>query len=111
LRILLLLILAGVGAYFTVPAREAHETAARTFLETLAREEGRTVTVAVTPPDSSLNYVIDFVTGFVAGQGRYENYFLASKFTVDAPGSAYIECWGAFTLVQCRRVDRAAGQS
>jgi hypothetical protein len=47
----------------------------------------------------------------IAGQGRYENYGLASKFTVDAPGSAYVECWGAFTLVQCRQVDRAAGQS
>ena len=59
----------------------------------------------------SLDSLVDFATGMIAGQGRYETYVLTSKFTVDAPGSAYIECWGAFTLVQCRQVDRAAGQS
>jgi hypothetical protein len=26
------------------------------------------------------------------------------------PGAAYLECWGSFTQVQCRRVDRGAGQ-
>ncbi|MBK6702435.1 MAG: hypothetical protein IPG56_00795 [Caulobacteraceae bacterium] len=57
----------------------------------------------------SLDSVVDFVTGFVAGQGRYDNYYVASKFTVDMPGAAYVECWGAFTQVQCRRVDRGAG--
>ena len=43
-----------------------------------------------------------------AGQGRYESFFVASKYTVDMPGAAYLECYGAFTLVQCRKVDRAA---
>lgn len=105
MRLLLLLILAGVGAYFTVPTREAHETAARAVLEadasTQADEMQRQTGV-------SLDSVVDFFTGMVAGQGRYENYYVASKFTVDMPGAAYVECWGAFTLVQCRKVDRAA---
>lgn len=107
MRILLLLILAGVGAYFTVPTREAHEEALRAFMETQSQEHAEAVKQQ---SGISLESIVDFATGMIAGQGRYENYVLASKFTVDAPGSAYVECWGAFTLVQCRQVDRAAGQ-
>lgn len=107
MRFLLLLLLAGAGAYFTVPAREAHETALRAFMQSAAAEDSAE---AERQTGISLDSVVDFATGMMAGQGRYENYALASKFTVDAPGSAYVECWGAFTLVQCRRVDRGAGQ-
>jgi len=32
--------------------------------------------------------------------------FMASP--LDLPGAAYLECWGAYTIVQCRKVDRAA---
>lgn len=108
MRILLLLILACVGAYFTVPPRDAHEGALRTFMAAQAQDNTEALKQHTV---ISLDSVVDFATGMIAGQGRYENYFLASKFTVDAPGSAYVECWGAFTLVQCRQVDRAAGQS
>jgi hypothetical protein len=107
MRLLLLLILAGVGAYFTVPTREAHETALRALMETEAHEQTAEVQRQT---GISLDGLVDFATGMIAGQGRYENYGVASKFTVDAPGSAYLECWGAFTLVQCRRVDRTAGE-
>ena len=107
MRLLLLLLLAGVGAYFTMPTRAAHEAAARSFLEAQAQAQ----TDAVQENTGiSLDSVVDFVTGMVAGQGRYETYYLASKYTVDMPGSAYLECWGAFTLVQCRKVDRGAGE-
>jgi hypothetical protein len=106
MRILLLLIVIGVGAYFTVPARDAHETAARAFMATETRQQTDEVKQQT---GISLDSVVDFATGFIAGQGRYDNYYLASKFTADMPGAAYVECWGAFTFVQCRRVDRAAG--
>jgi hypothetical protein len=106
MRLLLLLILAGVGAYFTVPTREAHETALRTFMEQQTQENTEAVKQQT---GISLDSIVDFATGIIAGQGRYDNYYLASKFTVDAPGSAYVECWGAFTFVQCRQVDRGAG--
>lgn len=107
MRLLLLLLLAGVGAYFTMPTRTAHEEAARTFLEAQAQEQADALRQDT---GISLDGIVDFVTGMVAGQGRYEPYYLASKYTVDMPGAAYLECWGAFTLVQCRRVDRAAGE-
>lgn len=106
MRMLLLLILIGAGAYFTVPTRETQEAAARAFLQANAQEQ---TSEAQAQTGISLDSVVDFVTGFVAGQGRYESYYVASKFTVDMPGAAYVECWGAFTQVQCRRVDRGAG--
>jgi len=108
MRLLLLLIIIGAAAYLTVPARDAHEAAVRAFMQAEAQQQ----TGAVEQNTGiSLDSVVDFVTGMVAGQGRYETYYVASKFTVDMPGAAYLECWGAFTQVQCRRVDRAAGQS
>lgn len=108
MRFLLLLILIGAAAYFTVPARETHEAAARAFMEAQTQEETSEVQQQA---GVSLDSVVDFVTGFIAGQGRYESYYVASKFTVDMPGAAYLECWGAFTQVQCRRVDRGAGSA
>lgn len=108
MRLLLLLILIGVGAYFTVPTREAHEAAAQTFLEEKAQEQGLRRAEAPAP-GVSLDSVVDFVTGMVAGQGRYESYYLASKYTVDTPGSAYLECYGAFTLVRCSEAGAGGG--
>lgn len=107
MRFLLLLIILGAAAYFTVPAREAHEEAARAFMESQAQEQTSEVQAQT---GISLDSALDFFTGMMAGQGRYETYYVASKFTVDMPGAAYLECWGAFTQVQCRRVDRGAGQ-
>ena len=107
MRLLLLLFVIGVGAYFTVPTREAHEAAMRAFMQSETQEESA---AAKQQTGISLDSVVDFVTGMMAGQGRYENLYVASKFTVDLPGSAYMECWGAFTLVQCRRVDRGSGE-
>jgi hypothetical protein len=99
MRLLLLLIIAGVAAYFTVPAQSAHEQAAQAFLEARAQEQ--TSAVGQQAPGLSLDGVVDFVTGMLAGQGRYETYYVASKYTLDLPGAAYVECYGAFTLVRC----------
>lgn len=108
MRMLLLLILIGAGAYFTVPTRATQEAAARAFLEAQTQEQTNQVQQQA---GISLDGIVDYVTGMIAGQGRYETFYLASKYTVDMPGAAYVECWGAFTQVQCRRVDRGAGQT
>lgn len=101
MRLLLLLILAGVGAYFTVPTREAHEEAARAFLD--ARGEA-----AQQSQGLSLQTVINYVQGMMAGEGRYESYYLLSKYSVDLPGAEYLECYGAFTVVRCSVAGAAA---
>jgi len=94
MRLLILLLVAGVGAYFTVPAQAAHEEAARVLLD--ARTPAPDLT-----QDISLDDVIGYVKGAVAGQGRYEKWFVASRYTADLAGPEYIECYGAFTLVRC----------
>lgn len=106
MRLLLLLILAGVGAYFTVPTQAQHEEAARLFLEERA---GLSTSGAAEPAPFSLDSVVDFVTGMMAGAGRYESFYLGSKYTLDLPGADYLECYGAFTLVQCQQ--KGAGAS
>jgi hypothetical protein len=104
MRVLLLLILVGVGAYFTVPARAAHEAAAQAFLEGRAPGETRESGI-------NLDSIIGYVKGMMAGEGRYENFYLVSKFTLDTPGADYVECWGAFTLVRCEEVTPGAAES
>jgi hypothetical protein len=111
-RFLLLLVIIGVAAYFTVPTREAHEAAAQAFLEGKAQEQGLAGGADQAPaPGLSLDGVVDFVTGMVAGQGRYESWYVASKYTVDMPGSAYLECYGAFTFVRCSEAGSDAAAS
>ena len=68
MRLLLLLIIAGVAAYFTVPQRAAHEEAAAAFLE------GRELGEARGEGGITLDSVIGYVKGMLAGEGRYENY-------------------------------------
>ncbi|MGD9815629.1 MAG: hypothetical protein AB7Q23_15575 [Hyphomonadaceae bacterium] len=99
MRLVIVLLLLGVGAYFTVPARAAHEEAARTLLE------ARTPTPDLTQ-DINLDDVIGYVKGAVAGQGRYENWHVASKYSADLAGPEYLECYGAFTLVRCSVMSR-----
>ncbi|MGE0743057.1 MAG: hypothetical protein AB7O98_17100 [Hyphomonadaceae bacterium] len=95
MRVLLLLLLIAGAAYFTVPTREAHEAAARAFLQGHQPGEG--------PNDGlSLDDVINFAKGMFAGQGRYETFYVVSRYTVDMPGAAYLECYGAFTVVRCQ---------
>lgn len=102
MRILLFLIIAGIAAWYSSPTREAHETAARAVLEAggpQTAEDGLT-----------LDDVIGYAKGVIAGQGRYESYYLLSKYTVDMPGASFVECYGAYTLVNCRVVaPNAAG--
>lgn len=97
MRLLLLLIIAGVAAWYTNPTRETHEEQARALLEAGA---------PAAPSDGiTLDDVIGYAKGMLAGQGRYESYYLASKYTVDMPGASFVECYGAYTLVQCRVVE------
>jgi len=115
LRLLFLLILAGVGAYFTVPTREAHEAAARAYLEAQAQadvsaaQQAQADNAAAGGAPFSLDSVVDFVTGMMAGQGRYESFYLASRYSLDMPGTSYLECFGAYTLVRCTEQGGASG--
>lgn len=93
MRSLLLLVLAAAAAFVTVPDRDAHARAAETFLESYRP-----------PPRAggiTIGDVIDYMRGAAVGQGRYESFYVVSKYSVDMPGSDFLECYGAFTVVRC----------
>ena len=103
MRLLLFLLIAGVAAHFTIPTRAQHEAAARAYLEANPPGSGSAETL-------SLDSVVNYVRGMMAGQGSYETFYVASKYSADLPGASFLECFGAFTLVQCRVVAPEAPQ-
>jgi len=99
MRFLLILLLLGGVAFYTVPTQEAHETEARAFLQNYQTNEQAAF---------SIDQIAAYVQGMIAGGGRYENFYVASKYAVDLPGAAYLECYGAFTVVRCSEVAPAS---
>jgi len=94
MRFLLLLLIAGIAAYFTVPTRAQHEAAARSAIQSY--HPG---------PEAehfSLDDVVGYAKGMFAGQGSYQSYYVVSRYTLDMPGAEYVECLGAFTIVKCQ---------
>jgi len=99
-KLLAVLVLAGIAAYYTKPERADMEAKARAVAEA-PREGGE-------GPAGLIDEVVGYVKGVAAGDGRYEDFYLASKYSADLPGSDMVECYGAFTLVNCRVVEAGA---
>ena len=94
MRILLVLLIAAVAAYFTVPTRAQHEAEARTTIQNYHP--------GAEAQHFSLDDVVGYAKGMFAGQGSYLSYYIASRYTLDMPGPEYVECYGAFTIVKCQ---------
>lgn len=88
--ILLLLVLAGVGGYFTKPEEPTMRAKAEALLNDPA----------------TLGELMQGVGAHVAGDRQYNNYYVAAKYTVSLGADPVVECWGAFTQVQCSRLER-----
>ena len=100
MRLLLLLLIVAVAACYTNPPRAQFETEARAELQAQAE-------IARNDPQArqaglSLDDMVGYAKGMMAGQGAYENYYVASKYSIDMPGPDFLECYGAFTLVKCQ---------
>jgi hypothetical protein len=92
-RWLFLLIVVGAAAgYFTRP----NEATMRTEAE------------AVLNDPATLEQFGDMLGAAVAGQRRFDDYFVATKYTVTIGENPAVECWGAFQQIRCSRVDAAA---
>lgn len=85
--LLLLIVVAAVAAYFTRPGEPAMREAASAMLND--------------PQNMSQGF--ESIGAALAGDRRFDNYFLASKYTVALGERPLLECWGAFTQVQCSR--------
>lgn len=93
--LLLLLILASVAGYFTNPDEAAHRAAANEVLSAQADAAAE---------NFDLGGLIETGAASLTQNGGYQNYYVVSSYRLDAGDEPYVECWGAFTRVICRRV-------
>lgn len=85
--ILLLLVIAGVAGYFTKPE------------EAVMRERAD----AVLSDPQSVSEGFESLGATIAGDRAYSNYYVAAKYSITLDGTPVVNCWGAFTQVQCSR--------
>jgi hypothetical protein len=85
--VLLLLIIAGVAGYFTRPDEPTMRTAAD----------------AVLNDPSNISEGLENIGATLAGDRAYTNYYVAAKYDIALDGQPVVNCWGAFTQVQCNR--------
>jgi len=93
IRVLVLLLVAAVAAYFTNPKPEAYESKARETLQAAAQEDLDQLDIGGVIGNSAAQL----------GDGEYENFYLASRYSMPSAQDARVQCWGAFTLVNCSR--------
>ncbi len=87
----LLIVMAAIAAYFTKPERAAHEQAAQATLR-------QAQDAAASAFD--IGGVLNLGLAGLAQDGRYEDFYLASKYTLRVKGRDVMQCWGAFTQVR-----------
>jgi hypothetical protein len=81
--LLLLIVLAGAGGYFTRPDADAHWKTVAGLIEQGATDGG-----AIS--DRS---------------GKFSDYYVATNYVFSVGGEPRLECWGAFTRFLCIRPD------
>ena len=90
--LILLIIIAGIGGYFTRPEEGKMREAANALLSN--------------PGDISQG--VQSLGATIAGDRTYDNYYVAAKYTVTLNNDPVVTCWGAFTQVQCNRARAAS---
>lgn len=90
--IVLLIVVAGVAAFFTRPD------------EAKMRESAE----AVLSDPQNISEGLESLGASIAGNRSYDNYYLAARYRVTLDNEPVVDCWGAFTQVQCNRAERAA---
>lgn len=90
--VLLLLIIAGVAGYFTKPDEAALRAGAD----------------AVLSEPQTISEGLENIGASVVGDRQFDDYYVASRYTVTFDNQPVVQCWGAFQQVKCDRVERAA---
>lgn len=85
--VLLLVVIAGVAAFFTRPDEPKMREAADAVLSD--------------PQDISQG--IESVGAAIAGNRSFDNYYVVARYNVSLDNNPVVTCWGAFTQVQCTR--------
>ena len=90
--LLLLLVIAGVAGYFTKPTEAQHREAVNATLQEIQEQAASNL---------DLGGMLETGLAQLSQEGSYTDYYVASKYTVEANGRTLAECWGAFTQVRC----------
>jgi hypothetical protein len=90
--LLLLLVMAGVGGYFTKPTEAQHREAVNAMLEQ-AQDAAAS--------DLDLGGLVESSVTRFTQDGAYTDYYVASRYAVQAGDRPVADCWGAFTQVRC----------
>jgi len=93
IKALVFLVVVGIAAYFTNPAADVHAAKARDVLSEAASADLEQV---------DLGGAVGNAVATI-GDGDYQTFYVASKYSAPNAENARVECWGAFTLVQCNR--------
>ena len=88
----LLIVVAAAAGYFTRPNEAAMRSAAESVLNDPA----------------TLEQMGDMLGAALAGQRRFDDYLVATRYTVTIGEDPAVECWGAFQQTRCNRVGAAA---
>lgn len=106
----LLLILAGVAGYFTKPTEAQHREAARAVFAqapganaALDRSEAQERAIAEGDLDALIEASVAGFNGAADASytDTYEDYYVASRYTINLEGRPIADCWGAFAQVRC----------
>jgi len=97
LKVLILLVIVGVAAYFTNPQEAAFVDPAREALQTAATQDLEELDIGGVIGNSAAQL----------GGGEYETFYVAGKYALPSAADARVECWGAFTFVSCTPVGQS----
>lgn len=97
--VLLLLVVAGVAAFFTRPDEPAMRAAADAVLSERTQ---------AALGDLDLGGMLESGRAELTGNRTFNNYFVVSRYVVTLDNTPVVTCWGAFTQVQCDQPAEAA---
>lgn len=97
IKALILIIIVAVAAYFTNPAAGAYSEPAREVLRNAASADLEQVDLGGAVGNAVATL----------GDGEYQSFYVAGKYSLPSAAEARVECWGAFTLVQCNATPRS----
>ncbi len=90
--VLVLVVIAAIAAFFTRPT------------ETQLRE----VADALLSEPQSISQGLESIGATIAGNRTFSDYLVATRYVVTLDNSPVVDCWGAFTQVQCSRPQAAS---
>jgi hypothetical protein len=93
-KLLLLIIVAAIlgGGYLTKPEEPAMKDAAN----------------AVLNDPQTLSEGLQGIGASISGDRVFNNYYVASKYSIVLDSKPVVECWGAFTKIKCNRIKHAS---